>query len=95
MPPAAPIPLSVTISPGAAATQASPPLGDLYPALDAYPHVSRCPYCRAYAAGLLADLPEDSDLPLRAAVSATLAHHDSGHCFDPLLVASQHFAALG
>jgi len=57
--------------------------------LSAYPHLAGCLACGAYAA---------SWLPLRPArdvVTATLAFHDSSHSYDPLTIASQHFADLG
>ncbi len=55
--------------------------------LAAYPHVARCAECRGYAAARLLRHPG------HAVVTATLAHHDSGHRYDAFTVATQHFAA--
>ena len=56
--------------------------------LAAYPHVSRCAYCCAYAADALLDYPQAGSLVL----SAVLGHHESFHRSDPLVIASEHFA---
>jgi hypothetical protein len=57
--------------------------------LSAYPHIADCVACGAYAATWL------SLRPARDVVTATLAFHDSSHSYDPLTIASQHFADLG
>lgn len=71
---------------GAPVLSPAPPNGaDLL--LAAYPHIAGCPSCRRYAAEWAA-LRSPVDI-----VIAALAHHESGHTFDPLTTVTQHFAS--
>jgi len=54
--------------------------------LGSYPHVAACPTCREYAASRI------TLIPATELIAAVLAHHDSSHRGDPLVLASQHFA---
>jgi len=54
--------------------------------LQPYPHVAGCPACREYADDRI------TLVPATELIVAVLAHHDSSHRNDPLVLASQHFA---
>lgn len=70
-----------------ASTTASRAGGSAFSPLAAYPHIACCTACVRYAGEWLPDRPTPQ------VVTATLAYHDSGHSYDPLTVASEHFAA--